>query len=83
MRSGNEYAVRVCYKFLSFRSNRIITGQFVKPRPSYASYFRLKTQMVRLISGANELFYDRFPYKWENGAIFFLRKAQTIGRLLS
>ena len=50
----------------SFRSNRnarIITGQFVKPRSSYALYFRLKTQMVRLISGANELFYDRFPYK--------------------
>ena len=47
----------------------------IKP---YASYFRLKTQMVRLISGANELFYDRFPYKWEKHS-----KAQTIGRLLS
>ena len=60
----------------SFRSNRnarIITEQFVKLLSPYASYFRLEAQMVRLTSGANELFYDRFPYKWENGAIFVKR----------
>ena len=70
------------FPFRSNRNARIITGQFVKLRSPYASYFRLGAQMVQLTSGANELFYDRFPYKWENGAIF-LSEAQIIGRLFS
>ena len=80
----------ICYKLLSFRSNRsagIITGQFVKPRLPYTSYFRLKAHMLRLISGASE---RSFPVllrplslqmrKWSN---FFLSEAEIIGRLFS
>ena len=49
--------MRICCRFLSFCSNRnarLIIGPIVKPRSPYASYFRLKAQIVRLISCANE-----------------------------
>ena len=54
---GNGYAMRICCRFVSFCSNRnarIIIGPIVRPRSPYASYFRLKAQIVRLISCANE-----------------------------